>query len=139
MRKLALAWLVPLGSVIAACAEPPHAVPPKAPNNEIIVGAYERHPPDGTTAIRFRGDGSLRVAKTKAELDTDPPFASGTWKIDDGKLTLVYDTGACTENEADKTGVYNVVISKRGLHLTKVSDSCDQRGKLDGETLWRAN
>jgi hypothetical protein len=137
MRKLALAWLVPLGSMIAACAEPPHAVPPKAPNNELIVGEYERHPPDGTTAIRFRGDGSVRVAKTKAELDTDPPSASGTWKVDAGKLTLTYDAGACTESAGDKTGVYTVVISRVGIHFTKVEDSCARRAKLDGQTWWR--
>ena len=43
MRKLVIAaWLASVGSMVAACSEPPHAVPPKAPNNEIIVGEYER-------------------------------------------------------------------------------------------------
>lgn len=134
MPKLATAALL---LTLAACAEPPHAVPPKAPDTELIVGEYERHPPDGTTAFRFRGDGSLRVAKTKADLDTDPPIASGTWKIEAGKLTLTYDQGACTDGEADKVGVYNVVISRVGVHFTKVEDSCARRASLDGQTLWR--
>jgi hypothetical protein len=138
MPKLGItAALITLGSLVAACAEPPHAVPPKAPNNELVIGEFERHPPDGTTAIRFRGDGSVRVAKTKAELDTDPPLASGTWKVEAGKLTLTYDTGACTESEADKAGVYDVVISRVGIHFKKVEDSCARRAGLDGQTLWR--
>jgi hypothetical protein len=132
MRKLVIA-----ACLAAGCQEPPHAVPPKAPNNEIIFGEYERHPPDGTTAMRFRGDGSLRVAKTKAELDAEPPLASGTWKIDAGKLTITYDAGACTERETDKSGVYNVVISRVGIHFTRVEDSCERRAKLDGQTWWR--
>jgi hypothetical protein len=77
------------------------------------------------------------VAKTRAELDTDPPLASGTWKIESGKLTLTYDAGACTEREADKTGTYNVVISRVGIHFTRLEDSCDRRAKFDGQTFWR--
>ena len=121
-------------SVLVACGGPDtHAVPPKPPNNEAIIGTFERHPPDGSTAFRFRADGSVTVAHDKGELDSKA-IATGTWQVDKTQLTLSYDSGMC---QGDPPGVYNVVISKRGLRLTKVTDACDQRSKLDGETLWR--
>jgi hypothetical protein len=129
-------WLV-LVAQLPACSEGPRAMPPKRPNTELIVGAYERHPPDGETAIRFRADGSARLAKTRALLDTEPALATGTWKLDGGKLTVTYDQGICTDKAADKTGVYNVVISKIGIHFTKVEDSCERRAAIDGQTWWR--
>ncbi len=129
-------WLVSIGQ-LAACTEPPHAMPPKRPNTELIVGGYERHPPDGETAIRFRADGSVRLAKTRALLDTEPPLAAGTWKLDGPKLTITYDQGICTDKPTDKAGAYNVVISKIGIHFTKVEDSCERRSAIDGQTWWR--
>ena len=120
-----------------ACEAEHHAVPPKAPNNELILGEYERHPPEGTTAIRFRADGSVKVAKTKAELDGSSPIATGTWKTDGNKLTLTYEQGACTESEAEKAGTYEVVISKVGIHFKKLDDACQRRSTIDGQTFWR--
>ncbi|MEO7733240.1 MAG: hypothetical protein ABIY55_19915, partial [Kofleriaceae bacterium] len=107
MRSLSIAacWML----VLAACGGAAHtAVPLKEPNNQLLLGEYERHPPDGTTAIRFRGDGSVRLAKTKALLDTEPALAVGTWTVDGTKLTLTYDQGGCTEAPGDKVGVYTV-------------------------------
>jgi len=132
---LRLGLAVPL-ALFAACGPEPRAVPPKAPNTELIVGEYERHPPDGTTAIRFRADGSVRLAKAKAQLDAEPPLASGTWKLDGAKLTLTYDKGAC-EAAGEQTGVYTVVISKIGIHFTKVEDACARRAAIDNQTWWR--
>jgi hypothetical protein len=122
---------------LAACSEPRRAGPPKRPNTELIVGEYERHKPDGETAIRFRGDGSVRLAKLRAQLDTEPPLATGTWKLDASRLTVTYDKGMCTERAGDQTGVYTVVISKVGIHFTKVEDHCDRRSSIDGQTWWR--
>jgi hypothetical protein len=133
-RLGSVAWVV---VSFGACAEQPHAVPLKAPNNELIVGEYERHPPDGQTAIRFRGDGSVRLAKTRALLDTEPPLATGQWKFDGDRLTITYDTGLCTDAGADQGGSYKVVISKIGVHFTKVEDSCQRRAAIDGQTWWR--
>lgn len=137
MRSHSIAVAMVLATA-AACQEPPRAVPPKAPNTELIVGEYERHPPEGTTAIRFRADGSVRLAKTRALLDSEPALAVGTWKIDGPKLTITYDQGACTASEGEKTGVYNVVISKIGIRFTKVEDACERRSAIDGQTWWRA-
>jgi hypothetical protein len=135
-----LPWAV---AVLAACAACPacsdsqhRVVPPKRPNNELILGAYERHPPDGETAIRFRADGSVRLAKSRAQLDAEPAVATGTWKLDGPRLTLTYDQGIC-EGPGDKTGIYTVVISKIGIHFTKVEDSCQRRSAIDGQTWWR--
>jgi hypothetical protein len=137
MRNLWLAaWLGSVGSVVA-CGPEHHAVPLKAPNTELIIGEYERHPPDGTTAVRFRGDGSVRLARTKALLDTEPPLASGEWKIDGNRLTVTYDKGLCTAQAGEQTGVYTVVISRVGIHFTKVDDSCERRAAIDGQTWWR--
>jgi len=122
---------------LAACEAGPHiAGPVKPPNTQLIVGEYERHPPDGQTAIRFRPDGSLRLAKSKAELDAEPAVAIGSWKLDGDRLTLTYDKGACTDGDI-RTGVYTVVISKVGIHFTKVEDSCARRAAIDGQTWWR--
>ena len=137
MRSSSIAaWLVTIGQ-ISACASEPHAVPLKPPNTQLIVGEYERHPPEGQTAVRFRGDGSVRLAKTRALLDTEPPLATGTWKVDGARLTVTYETGTCSDKAADKTGVYTVVISKIGIHFTKVEDSCERRAAIDGQTWWR--
>jgi len=136
MRSLSIAACF---VVFGACGGgPSHGVVPlKAPNEELILGEYERHPPDGTTAIRFRADGSVRLAKSKALLDSEPALAVGTWKTDGAKLTLTYEQGACTEAPGDKTGVYTVVVSKIGIHFTKVDDSCARRAAIDGQTWWR--
>jgi hypothetical protein len=122
----------------AACSDSqPHAVPPKRPNTDLILGAYERHPPDGETAIRFRADGSVRLARSRAQLDAEPPLATGTWKLDGARLTLSYDHGICTDAPAERTGVYTVVVSRIGVHFTKVEDSCQRRAAIDGQTWWR--
>src|SRR5947207_15054737 len=91
-------WLAALTVALplAACSEP-QAVPPKRPNTELIVGEYERHPPDGETAVRFRADGSVRLAKSRSQLDAEPPLASGTWKLECGKLTLTFDKCICND------------------------------------------
>jgi hypothetical protein len=138
MRSAAVAvGLGCLVCVLPACSSAPVAAPAKRPNTEIILGEYERHPPDGETAIRFRADGSIRLAKSKAMLDADPPLAIGKWKLDGARLTLTYDKGLCTDREADKSGTYTVVVSKIGIHFTKVEDSCERRSAIDGQTWWR--
>jgi hypothetical protein len=127
-------WLV---LAVLACEGPRPGAPAKPPNTELIIGEYERHPPDGETAIRFRADGSVRLAKTKALLDTDPALALGTWKLDGARLTLTYDSGLCNDAAGEKAGVYTVVISKIGIRFTKVDDSCQRRSAIDGQTWWR--
>lgn len=122
---------------VAACTSAPQALPPKRPNTELIVGEYERHLPDGETAIRFRADGSVRLAKNRAQLDAEPPLAAGSWKLDGARLTLSYDRGVCTERPADHSGVYSVVISKIGIRFAKIEDSCERRSAIHGQTWWR--
>lgn len=107
--------------------------PPKKPNNELIIGEFARRPPDGTTAARFRADGSVTVAHDQNLLDTKP-LATGTWALDKDQLTLTYSGGEMCHGGGP--GVYKVVLSKIGIHFTKVSDDCEQRAKLDGQT-WR--
>jgi hypothetical protein len=107
-------------------------VPPKAPNNELIVGEFQRRPEDGTTAIRFRADGSVTLAHDPAKLDGET-LATGTFQLDHDQLTLSYDKGMCAGRGP---GVYKVVISKIGIRFTKMSDTCDQRAKIDGQ-IWR--
>ena len=124
-------------AVLAACSSGPHAVPPKPPNTDLIVGEYERHPPDGETAIRFRADGSVRLAKNRAQLDAEPALITGSWKLDGPRLTVTYDHGICTERPGDHAGVYTVVISRIGIRFTKVEDSCERRSAIDGQTWWR--
>ena len=98
----------------------------------ITTRINRRHPPEGETAIRFRADGSVRLAKTRALLDTEPALAAGTWKLDGPKLTITYDQGICSDQAATKAGVYNVVISKIGIHFTRVEDPCERRAAIDG-------
>lgn len=124
-------------AALAACQPPRPVAPAKAPNTDLIIGEYERHPPDGETAIRFRADGSVRLARTRALLDTDPPLAAGTWKLDGARLTLTYDSGLCNDAPSEKSGVYTVVISRIGIRFTKVEDGCERRSAIDGQTWWR--
>jgi hypothetical protein len=124
-----------LVALIAGCSDKPPPQPPKRPNAELIVGEFERHPPAGTTAARFRGDGSVTIAHDAKELDSKP-LAEGSWKLDGDKLTLTYQKGEMCE--AGVEGTYTVVISKVGIHFAKVEDSCERRAKIDGETWYRA-
>ena len=129
MRALAYASVA-----LIACGKP-EPMPPKRPNNELIVGEFERHPPDGTTAMRFRASGDYEVAKTKADLN-GPPTAKGTYQLEGDQLTFTQQSGPCVEANAP-VGVYKVVISKVGIHFSKVSDECGGARKLDGQTWWR--
>jgi len=126
-----------LALVLLGCSSKPDAQPPKRPNNELIVGTFERHKPDGETAIRFNGDGTFREAKNKNDLEHTPHLADGTYKLEGDQLTLSNDKGACTESGGEKTGTYKIVLSRIGIRFTKVDDSCQQRSRMDGQTWWR--
>jgi uncharacterized protein (TIGR03066 family) len=127
-------WLTPI--LLAACSSgAAERVPPKAPNTELIVGTFERRPPDGTTVARFQGDGTVTIAHDAATLDRKN-LAVGTYKLDGAQLTLSYTSGEmCKPSE---TGTYKVVISKIGIRFTKVDDPCADRSKIDGQTWYRA-
>lgn len=113
--------------------------PPKLPNTALIAGVYERHKPDGETAIRFDPNGAYRIAKTRMQFDVEPPVGTGTYKIDGEQLTLTADKGQCAETPGTREGVYKVVLSKIGIRFTKVTDSCERRSAYDGQTWWRVN
>jgi hypothetical protein len=127
-----VASLVVLG--VAACASKPDPIPPKPPNTELIVGKFARRPPAGTTAAWFRADGSVTLASKVDEIDTKP-IASGSFKLDGDVLTLVYDKGEMCEPGVE--GTYKVVISKIGIRFTKITDACERRARIDGETWFR--
>ncbi|MEO6773199.1 MAG: hypothetical protein ABI467_09265 [Kofleriaceae bacterium] len=129
MRWLTLMLLAACGS---STSDRP---PPKAPNTELIVGTFERRPPDGTTIARFQGDGTITLAHDAASLDRKN-LAVGSYKLDGESLTLTYNSGEmCKPGE---TGTYKVVISKVGIRFTKVDDPCANRSKIDGQTWYRA-
>src|SRR5258706_919922 len=117
-------WLVLV--VVAACGSKPDAQPPKKPNNELIVDEFERKPHDGTTIGRFRGDGSVTIAHDRASLDSKN-LAEGTYTLDKDQLTLTYSKGDMCK--AGVAGVYKIVLSRVGIHFTKVQDACDDRAK----------
>ncbi|HEY5921303.1 MAG TPA: hypothetical protein VIV11_06515 [Kofleriaceae bacterium] len=118
---------------LIACGKP-DPMPPKRPNTELIVGEFARRPPAGTTAARFKGDGSVTIAHEAKELD-GKPLAEGTFKLDGDQLTLTYASGEmCKPGVA---GTYTVVISKVGIRFTKLEDPCERRSKMDGETWYR--
>jgi len=126
MRWLALATL-------AACSA--HSRPAtKPPNEELIVGDYERRPPAGTTIARFKSDGSLEVAHDRASLGSHD-LATGTFDLQGDALTLTYTGGEMCKGSGP--GHYKVVLSRVGIRFTKVDDPCDQRSKMDGETWFR--
>lgn len=127
-------YVVIASLLLAACAEK-QPVMAKKPNTELISGDFERHLPEGETAIRFV-DHNYRVAKTRMQFDANPALAEGTYSIEGDKLTLSAQKGACADPKNEQTGVYKVVISRIGIHFTKVSDACERR-RLDGQTWWR--
>ncbi|MBS1121614.1 MAG: hypothetical protein H6Q90_3842 [Deltaproteobacteria bacterium] len=126
-----------LAVVLAACSAPAERPPPKRPNNELIVGDFERHKPDGETTIRFDIDGKFRLARTRAEIERTPYLGEGTYKLDGDQLTFTSEKGACTEAPGDKDGTYKVVLSKIGIRFVKLTDSCQRRSAMDGQTWWR--
>jgi hypothetical protein len=121
---------------LTACTGSDHApVPPKKPNNELILGEFTRRPPDGTTAARFRADGSITLAHARDQLDLKP-LAAGTYQLQGDQLTLTYQSGNMCP--AGSSGTYKVVVSRVGIHFTKVNDDCQDRSKMDGQTWFRA-
>ncbi len=128
-------WLVPmLIPILGACSEKPPPMPPKAPNDELIVGEFERRHQEAKTAARFTKEGYVTIASTANDLDTKP-IASGTYKLDGEQLVLTYNKGDMCESGVE--GTYKVVVSKIGIRFTKVDDACDRRAKIDGETWYR--
>lgn len=127
-------WPVVGLALFACAAERPEPQPPKRPNNELIVGAFERRPPTGTQAVRFDPDGTFRFATTKADLDHTPHLSDGTYQVDGDKLELTATQGDCADQGAAH---YEVVISKVGIRFTKLDDACETRARMDGQTWWR--
>lgn len=131
--RLVLACLV-----LAACSSPPAPQPPKRPNNELIVGSFERHPPDGTQVLAFRGDGSFELFHDRAAQDKGDVAASGHFTIASDQLTFTNEKGLCSDDANLRTATYKVVISKLGVHFTKAGDDlCDRRASIDGQTWHR--
>lgn len=125
-----------LAACLAACG--PRPPPPlKKPNNELVVGDFTRRGGDGEAAIRFLADGTYRVVKNKAMFDQEPPLGTGTWKVDGDQLALSAQKGMCTEGGGERDATYRVVISKIGIRFEKVSDGCERRATMDGQTWWR--
>jgi len=124
--------------VLAGCSAA-HKPMPKKPNIDLISGIYERHRPDGDTAIRFDPDGAYRIAKNRMQFDVEPPVGTGTYKLDNDTLTLEADKGQCADAAGTRHGVYKVVLSKIGIRFTKVTDTCERRSAYDGQTWWRVN
>jgi hypothetical protein len=138
MRGWLLLWLlssIPTTGAGCAGSEPAKVMPPKRPNDELIVGEYERHPPQTPLAMRFRANGELVVAATKDKLDASPTEADGTYALDKDQLTLTFTGGEMCE--VNQPGVYKVVVSKLGIRFTKIEDDCERRAKFDGQTFWR--
>lgn len=129
-------WLL-LACFLAACGKPQPALP-KRPNDELIVGAFERKPPDGVTAMRFNPDGTFVLAKDRSQLDVAPAAATGRYTIEGDLLTFTNEEGLCTDSAAEKVGTYRVVVSKVGIRFAKEGDdACDRRATIDGQTWWR--
>lgn len=124
-------WLIPL---LVACSTKPEPMPPKAPNDVLIVGEFERRHQEAKTAARFSKEGYVIIASNPGELDTKP-LASGTYTLDGDRLTLTYDKGEMCP--AGVEGTYTVVISKIGIRFTKVDDACERRARIDAETWYR--
>jgi hypothetical protein len=120
-----------------ACSSKPGPMPVKKPNTELIVAGFERRPPAGEQAIRFEGDGTYRIAKTKGELDKSPYLAAGRYTLEGDQLTLTATQGQCSESDGEKEGKYKVVLSKVGIRWEKLEDACESRARIDGQTWWR--
>lgn len=136
-RLVGAAAAAALCTALAACGGTPAHAPIKKPNDELIVGDYERRGGDGETAIRFASDGTYRVVKNKSSFDQEPPLGTGTWKIGGDQLSLSAQKGMCTEADPEREATYKVVISKIGIRFEKASDDCARRAKMDGQTWWR--
>jgi hypothetical protein len=130
---LALALVLALG----ACGPSHPPVPLKKPNDELIVGDFTRRGGDGKAAIRFARDGSYRLVKDKDSFEQASPLGDGTWKMSGDQLTLSAQHGICTEGDGAREATYKVVISKVGVRFEKVTDDCERRATMDGQTWWR--
>jgi len=122
---------------LASCGPERAPAPAKKPNDQLIVGDFARRGGDGKSAIRFARDGTYRLAEDKSSFDKEPPLGTGTWKISGDQLTLSAQRGLCTDAGQGRDATYKVVVSKVGVRFEKVSDDCERRATMDGQTWWR--
>lgn len=127
---------------VAGCGEPStpadaasgldSAVVPDAPVVADIVGDWSQ-PPPYRAFMRFDADGTQRVARSRADLDS-APLAAGTWELSGSRLTLRNTVGACSAPATHQVGEYEVRWTADTLAFSLVDDVCGERNVIDGET-----
>lgn len=118
-----------------AASAPDSAVVPDAPVVADIVGDWSQ-PPPYRAFMRFDADGTQRVARSRAELDSGP-LAAGTWELSGSRLTLRNTVGACSAPATHQVGEYEVRWTADTLTFSLVDDVCGERNVIDGETWTR--
>jgi hypothetical protein len=108
---------------------------PDASLAAMLVGEWAE-PAPYMAFMRLDADGTQRVARSQADLDS-APLATGTWELSGQRLTLTNTVGACSAVEAQRVGVYDVEVTASTLTFTLVSDVCTERRVIGGETWAR--
>lgn len=134
--------LLVIGVALAGCggaAKPtPAAAAPEAPTAATpasLVGDFAIQNEGHTAVLRFSADGTCAVATSVEGLAT--PSHRCTWTLDGDRLTFNNTEGTCAEKEETKIGVFDVVVTARDVSFKMVSDSCERRMAIDGETWTR--
>jgi hypothetical protein len=125
-----------LALALAGCAgsqksQPSEPAPSAAAS---LVGTFHRADERGTV-MRFAPDGTCSVASSMEELAE--PSHRCTWTLDGSRLTFTNTQGSCAETESTRVGVYDVVVRAQDVSFKKVTDTCERRMSIDGETWQR--
>ena len=134
--------LLVIGLAVAGCggtAKPAPSTPaPTATSSATpssLVGDFAIQNDGHTAVLRFAADGTCAVAKSVEGLAT--PSHRCTWTLDGSRLTFNNTEGSCAEKEETKIGVFDVIVTAQDVSFKKVSDSCERRMAIDGETWTR--
>jgi hypothetical protein len=109
--------------------------PASSPEPAALAGDYQFRAGDDAVVLRFVPDGTCAVARSIEGLAN--PSHRCTWRLDGNRLTFTNTTGTCAESEATRVGVYDVVIGAQTVAFTRVSDTCERRMTIDGQTWTR--
>jgi hypothetical protein len=121
-----------LGAGCGGSAKPP---PPSPAASTPLAGDFEFRSEDGAVVLRFVDDGTCAVATSVEGLAN--PLHRCTWRLDGNRLTFTNTTGTCAESEGTRVGVYDVVVRAQDVSFTRVSDTCERRMTIDGQTWTR--
>lgn len=129
MLRLALKLLMAIS--LGSCAS--HR--PEVASAPSIVGDWASPPAHGRF-MRFTAEGK-KMALALSAAGLGQAKTTGTWRLEDTRLTFTNLTGACSDPVTEQVGVYAAQLTATSIAFKTLEDRCEARMSIDGETWTR--